>query len=87
MPTSSHPWRTGIALAFVSALASCTIIRYARLYPTNDAARPGGVLTAKFEAHGTGHGAITLLMPDGEDLQGQFSIVRGSAGGLYLLQY
>ena len=58
-------------------VSGCAVERTGRLYPANDTARPGGVLEATFEAHGTGHGAAVIDMPDGEVLTGEFSIVRG----------
>ena len=39
------------------------------------------MLTANFKAYGTGHGSIEILMPDGETMTGEFSIVRGGAIG------
>lgn len=62
-------------------LAGCSIQREARLYPANDVARTGGVLTGKFVAHGTGHGAATITLPTGEQLNGEFTIVRSGAMG------
>ena len=67
--------------AIAALLTGCTIEREARLYPANDEARTDGVVAAHFEAHGTGHGAVTMTMPSGEHLVGEFSIVRGGAIG------
>jgi hypothetical protein len=55
------------------------IVRSARLYPANDLARTGGVLSAQFMDTGTGHGTIEMTMPDGEVLKGEYSVVRGGA--------
>lgn len=74
-----------IVAVFLSLLAqsACafTIVRNAHLYPANDLARPSGVLEATFEAHGTGHGNVTITLPDGEVAKGEFSIVRGGSVG------
>ena len=72
----------GILLGLaISACAPRAVIRDARLYPANEIARPDGVLTGQFVAHGTGHGAVEITMPDGEVLKGEFSIVRGGSVG------
>ena len=55
--------------------------REAHLYPVNEAASATGVLTAHFNAYGTGHGEIEITMPDGELLKGEYSIVRGGTIG------
>jgi hypothetical protein len=74
---------TAVACYAVGAmmLSGCTIVREARLYPANDAARADGVLSARFEAHGTGHGAAVITLSSGEKLTGEFSIVRGGTIG------
>ena len=54
-------------------------VRSARLYPANDLARTGGVLSAQFTDSRVGHGAIEMTMPDGEVLKGEYSVVRGGA--------
>ncbi|MCU1751749.1 hypothetical protein [Pseudomonas sp. 6D_7.1_Bac1] len=61
------------------ALSGCT--RSARLYPANDIATATGVLTADFKSYGSGHGDIKIIMPDGELLNGEYSLVRGGAIG------
>lgn len=73
--------RTMAFLLSILALIGCSVTRSAHLYPANDTARPGGVLIGQFVAHGTGHGAAEITMPDGEVLNGEFSIVRGGAIG------
>jgi hypothetical protein len=60
-------------------LAGCSTT--AHLYPENDAATQIGVVTGKFVAHGTGHVNITAQMPDGENMQGEASILRGGEMG------
>lgn len=54
------------------------IVRSGRLYPANDFARTGGVLSAQFTDTGTGHGTIEMTMPDGEVQKGEYSVVRGA---------
>lgn len=61
------------------APASAPVVRSARLYPANDLARPGGVLSAQFIDSGTGHGLIEMTLPDGEVLTGEYTVVRGGA--------
>jgi len=75
--------RTGALLLSVVGQFACafTIVRSAHLYPANDLARPKGVLEATFVAHGTGHGNVTMTLPDGETAKGEFSIVRGGSIG------
>jgi hypothetical protein len=69
----------------LSLFALCAVVvgcaRNASLYPANDEATASGVLSARFNAYGTGHGEIQIPMPDGEVLKGEYSIVRGGAVG------
>jgi len=64
-------------LALAGALAGCA--RTGTLYPVHLAGpnSPNVALKATFIASGTGHGKITLPMPDGEILSGEFSLIRG----------
>lgn len=65
-------------------LTACGIwgsTRQGRLYPSNDPATAGGVLTLEYVSYGTGSGPITVAMPGGELMQGEYSIVRGGAVG------
>jgi len=55
-------------------LVACT--KYARLYPVNDLASTTGVLKAKYIESGTGYGEITIVMPDGETLSGEYTTGR-----------
>ncbi|MEN8233178.1 MAG: hypothetical protein ABFR35_10955 [Thermodesulfobacteriota bacterium] len=55
-------------------LMACT--KYARLYPVNDLASTTGVLKAKYSDYGTGYGEITIVMPDGETLSGEYTTGR-----------
>jgi len=70
---------TGLAAALLTACAVQP--QTAGLYPANDAAAASGVARAVFTPNGTGHGAIALTMPDGEVIQGEYSIVRGGVVG------
>ena len=61
-----------LALLFVLLfLVACT--KHARLYPVNDLAATTGVLKAKYIESGTGYGEITIVMPDGETLSGEYT--------------
>jgi hypothetical protein len=55
-------------------LVACT--KYARLYPVNDLALATGELKAKYIESGTGYGEITIVMPDGETLSGEYTTAR-----------
>ncbi len=52
-------------------LVACT--KHARLYPVNDLASTSGVLKAKYSESGTGYGELTIVMPDGETLSGEYT--------------
>lgn len=62
-------------LAFALLVSGCA--RTVHLYPTNDLAQQTGVLEGHFKAYGTGHVTITATMPDGEELNGEATVVRG----------
>ena len=55
-------------------LVACT--KHARLYPVNDLASKAGVLQAKYVDSGKGYGEITIVMPDGETLNGEYTTGR-----------
>jgi hypothetical protein len=55
-------------------LVACT--KQARLYPVNDLASTTGVLKAKYKDSGAGYGEITIVMPDGEILSGEYTTGR-----------
>lgn len=56
--------------------------RTAHLYPISaDNTGTPHVLTATFISSGTGHGSITIPLPSGEILKGEFSVVRGGTIG------
>lgn len=68
-----------LLVMLVSLMTGCA--RNARLYPANEKATPGGVLTARFMDYGTGNGKIEITMPDKEILKGEYSVVTGGAIG------
>lgn len=77
---------TAVRAAIVStilllALVDCTVIRPVHLYPTGDSGAETGVAQGQIVGHGQGHGTAELTMPDGETMQGEYSIVFGGAIG------
>jgi len=68
-------------LTLLSATA-CTVVRSPHLYPSDEIASKTGVLEAQMVGHGNLHGTLELTMPDGELLQGEYSIVAGGAVGV-----
>ena len=74
-------WRLVFGVALVLSLGACAVVREAQVYPINDTASQGGMLTAKMLGHGEGHGTIEIEAPDGEKFQGQYSIVFGGSVG------
>jgi len=71
------------AVAGTAALltAACTISRDVNLYPTNEQATSdaGAVLHGKLVGHGQLRGTVEITMPDGELLQGEYSIVANGS--------
>jgi hypothetical protein len=62
-------------------ITGCTVTRPLHLYPTADDAVDPTVLNGLFVGHGQGHGTAKVTMPDGEVLQGEYSVVfDGSMG-------
>jgi hypothetical protein len=57
-------------------LISCA--SQATLYPSNDLAEESGVLTATYMNYGLGSGKISIEMPNGELLEGEYSTVDTS---------
>ena len=51
------------------------------MYPDNDAARTLGPLQAKLLGHGNLNGTITMNLPNGQALQGRYSISFGGGSG------
>lgn len=72
------------------APSGCTVERAVTLYPDNDGAHAVGPLQAKIVGHGNLNGTITLPMPNGQTLQGRYSISAGggfAVGSLYASVY
>lgn len=65
-------WIRGLALA--AMLAACT--DSADTFPLNEQARRIGSPTLSFVRTGTGRGPVTITMPDGEVLRGDYRINR-----------
>ena len=70
-----------IVVMLMVVISGCAVQREARLYPSNESAKSKGVLVGKFLASGSGHGSLEVTLPDGELLNGEFSIVRGGSIG------
>ena len=60
-----------LLIATMVILSSCATT--ARLYNL----QTGQVLNATFQNYGTGHGDITVVMPDGKSLHGEYSTISG----------
>jgi hypothetical protein len=68
------------ACAFALMLAGCT--DYARLSPIDPAATQAGTPKIKFEWRGLGRGPVTVTMPDGEVLQGEYQVTNNDSVGV-----
>ena len=66
-------------LFYLVVLSGCT--KQARLYPVNDKAAETGILQAKYVDSGAGGGKASIIMPDGEILNGEYSTVDNSTVG------
>ena len=53
-----------------------------RSYPMDDASLAAGVPTFEFVRQGLGHGPVTVKMPDGEILQGEYQVTNNDAVGI-----
>ncbi len=62
-------------------LFGCTSTKQARLYPVNDKAAETGTLQVKYVDSGAGGGEASIIMPDGEILNGEYSTVDNSTVG------
>jgi hypothetical protein len=67
-----------------SACGVIPIERTTHFYPSNDIASSSGTLTGRILGHGNLHGIAEVTMPDGEFLEGEYSIVAGGASGVAL---
>ena len=73
--------RSALTVLLLFSLSSCVIKRPLHLYPTGDKSSDPAVLEGLFVGHGQGRGTARIDMPDGEVLQGEYSIVFGGAVG------
>jgi hypothetical protein len=60
-------------------LASCT--DQARVYPLDPAAMQAGTPKIEFVRQGLGRGPVTVTMPDGEVLQGEYQVTENASVG------
>ena len=79
MHIGNRVWLSSVGLALLAT--GCTVVREPQLFPTNDIANATGVLHGKFVGHGQGHGTMEVAMPDGEKLEGEYSVVLQGAVG------
>ena len=73
--------RPALTVVLILALSGCVIKRPLHLYPTGDKISDPAVLQGLFVGHGRGRGTARIDMPDGEVLEGEYSIVFGGAVG------
>jgi hypothetical protein len=82
---SAHRLRqTSIVMAFALTFFGCATGPQhgaVQFYPANQEANAFGVLNGEYITNGPGNGTITINMPDGEILTGQYSIVQSGAMG------
>jgi hypothetical protein len=69
----------GAAFAVAALLAGCASTT--NLYPENDIALKCGPLKGTLMKYGVGSGPISITMPDGEVLTGQYTMNLGGAVG------
>jgi hypothetical protein len=87
---ATHLVATCAIVGMLSAAPGCTVERTLTLYPDNDAAHALGALQATIVGHGNLHGTITMPLPNGQLLQGRYSIAAGGGvevGSLYASIY
>jgi hypothetical protein len=65
----------GAVYIFLLISSGCSM--NAKLYPVNDIAQPTGLLEAKYFPVSAGSANVTIEMPDGEILEGQFTLIEG----------
>lgn len=73
-----------LAIAAVMLLGGCVMpqVDHARLYPLNDVATRLGVPQIEYVRRGTGNGPVTVTMPNGEILRGEFQVTRNETVGV-----
>jgi hypothetical protein len=64
-----------ISAVSLCVIAGCTLT--ANMYPINKAAEETGPLEAKYFPTSGGNANVTVQMPDGEILKGQFTLIEG----------
>ena len=69
-----------IWLPTVLLCAACT--DHARIYPMDDAASRAGIPKIEFVRLGKSKGPVTVTMPDGEVLYGEYQVTANAAKGL-----
>jgi hypothetical protein len=69
-----------LAISLSVLLASCTDT--GRIFPMDEAAMKVGQPTFQFVRQGLGHGPVTVTMPDGEILQGEYQVTENAAIGV-----
>jgi hypothetical protein len=69
-----------VIIAFGTLCAACTDT--GRSFPLDDASLAAGVPTFQFVRQGLGHGPVTVTMPDGEVLQGEYQVTENAAVGI-----
>lgn len=82
----ADPGRSGWAfpvrvMAVAAGLACAGCVDQARLYPMDQAALQAGTPKLKFERWGLGRGPVTITMPDGEILRGEYQVTENAAIG------
>ena len=71
-----------IIAAFALALAVAACTDSARVYPLDPAAMQAGTPKIEFERRGMGRGPVTVTMPDGEILHGDYQVTENAAFGI-----
>lgn len=69
-----------LCAALLLTLSNCTDT--ARVFPMNQVAMTQGVPKFEFVRQGLGRGPVTVTMPDGEILQGEYQITENAAVGI-----
>jgi hypothetical protein len=67
-------------LAAAALLGACT--DQARVYPMDPAALQAGTPKIEFERRGLGRGPVTVTMPDGEILHGEYQVTENASVGV-----